>query len=100
MARSLSLAPAAVGLVLANVVGIVAVIGSCLTATRAAEARDSALAALAEARVGRVQPAEATVHASAPKARIKRMFVQPSGGVARRAAIHPTVIVRHDGPVR
>jgi hypothetical protein len=73
MARSFSLAPAAVGLVLANVVGIVAVIGSCLMATRAAEARDRALAALAEARAGRVQAAEAAIRASAPRPRTKRL---------------------------
>ena len=71
MARRLSLPPAAIGLVLANVLSILAVIGSCLTATHAAEARDRARAALAETRGG--LPAEAAIRASTPKLRTKRL---------------------------
>lgn len=69
--RTLFLAPAAIGLILANALTITVVIGSCLIAARAAEARDRAVAALAEARESR--PAEAALQAPASGPRAKRL---------------------------
>jgi len=69
--RRLLLAPAAIGLVLANALSIVVVIGSCLTATHAAQARDRALTALAESQRG--LPPEAALRAPAHRVRVKRV---------------------------
>jgi hypothetical protein len=73
------LAPAAIGLVLANALSIVVVIGCCLTTARATELRDRALAALAltdSPAAGReITPArlETAIRAAAPRLRTKRL---------------------------
>jgi len=90
--RSLSLAPAATGLVIANVIMIGVVIACLFVARRAWNLREEAVAALAQARAATTsavaRPLVATVHARVPRIRattIDRILLFGVAGIAGSA---------------
>jgi hypothetical protein len=111
--RKLSLAPAATGLVLANVV-VIGVVIACLFVTRRAwDLREDALAALAEARADAqaqalvvtapaARPLAATVHAPPRRLRattMDRMLLFGALGVAGSAFFTWLLVTRSSIPV-
>ena len=90
--RSLSLAPAATGLVIANVIMIGVVIACLFFARRAWSLREEAVDALAQARAATTsavaRPFVATVHARVPRIRVTaldRIFLFGVAGIAGSA---------------